>query len=222
MVAHHTRHKPQNLKIKELIDAGELGTHFNFMASCCSSAGLELQESDWRAQPDVNPGGPLLQCGIHTLDVLISFFGRVSRVAALIQDKVTPLPVDDNVSLLIEFASGVTGTFQTNYTTAYSHSLDILGQDAALHVREHITGMGQTQLYLQRRIRDLHEPWEMLRIPAAPVAGLPAGAGLLEQQFLAEIAGGTPCYENMRDSIDALKIVHAAVESSKNNRVVTF
>jgi predicted dehydrogenase len=204
---------------REMVLGGELGTVCNALFTCCSSAGLEQSAGDWRALPGKNPGGPLLQCGIHTLDQMLGTFGHAKRVCAMMQNSVTPHDVVDNTMTLFEFASGHQATFVCNYTTAYMHTHSYFGTRANLHVHSHITGLGQSQIYLQERARGPHELWRMLRIPDAGGYPDPHG-GVLERDFARQIREGAPDYANARDAAAALAVLEAAVESHETGRAV--
>ncbi|MHB9131611.1 MAG: Gfo/Idh/MocA family protein [Armatimonadota bacterium] len=222
MVGHHARLFPVARYVKEVLDSGKLGRICNAMLTCCSSGGLEQKAGDWRALPGRNPGGPMLQCGIHTLDTLLGIFGPIKQVMSMMQDDVTEFQVVDNTVTLLKFANGVQVTFVSNYTTAYMHTMDFFGTAGNLHIHEHITGLGQHEMYFQERARGPHEPWEALRIPSyAP--GYPDGhGGLLEKEFARQIRGSAPNYGNFDDAISALAIIEAAVESHETGRAVAI
>jgi len=214
MIGHHARHKPIAQLLKEHIERGVLGRVCNVVVTSCSSAGLAQEDGAWRTDGDQNPGGPMLQCGIHWLDTLLGTFGKVATISSFMQDDVTPGNVVDNTLTLLKFKSGVQATFVSNYTTAYLHTVDILGTKASLHLHEHITGLGQQEVYLQRRAQCIHEPWEALRIPSQGDYPDPHG-GVLERSFAEQIRTNRPDYGNLQDAIDALRIVHAAVQSHR-------
>lgn len=65
---------------------------------------LEQKRGDWRIKDGVNPGGPLLQCGIHIIDILLGWFGSVTKVSAMKQDDITDNSVTDNIISLIHLS----------------------------------------------------------------------------------------------------------------------
>jgi len=218
MVGHHARHEPSILKMKQEMEAGTLGRVCNILVTCCSSSGLVQQPGDWRAEPGQNPGGPLLHCGIHLLDVLRSLFGDVSSVSAIMQEEITSYEAIDNTLTLLEFENGVQAAVVCNYTTAYMHTLDIFGTRANLHHHQHITDLGREKLYLQVQREGPHEPWEKIEIPEESAVN--RHGGVLEKEFARQIRAQDFDYENLRESIAALRIVEAAVESHKSgNRI---
>ena len=80
MVGHHSRHGAIPNMIRDIHDSGQLGRLCNIVINSCSSAALNQTPGDWRALAGKNPGGPLLQCGIHTIDFLQGLLGPVARV----------------------------------------------------------------------------------------------------------------------------------------------
>ena len=171
MVGHHARFAPPMLKMKQEMESGALGRICNVLVTCCSSSGLEQKEGDWRAEPGANPGGPLLHCGIHLIDILLSFFGEVATVSAIMQEDVTSYEAIDNTLTLLHFKNGVQAAFVCNYTTAYMHTFDVFGTKGNLHHHQHITDLKQHELYFQPRKNGPHEPWEELEIPQDKDAG---------------------------------------------------
>jgi predicted dehydrogenase len=121
---------------------------------------------------------------------------------------------------LLQFVNGVQVARVSNYTTAYLHTIDFLGTKGNLHVREHITGLRQHEMYFQERARGEHEPWEALRIPVYEPGYPDDHGGILEKEFARQIRANAPDYRNFDDSISALAIVEAAVESHETGRAV--
>jgi len=219
MVGHHGRYSATSRLVKDILASGKLGRVCNVSATCCSGAGLVQRAGDWRAQAGKNPGGPLLQCGIHTIDFLLELFGPIESVHAVTQDDVTPFGVVDNALTLFDFANGTQVAFVCNYTTAYMHTMHFFGTKGNLHVQKHITGLGQEQVYFQPRGAGDHEPWEALTIPRDKSYPDDHG-GVLEKSFAAQIRSAKPCYDNLEAAIEALRIVHAAVASARAGRSV--
>ena len=216
MVGHHARFAPEFMLAKDIMESGQLGRVCNVVVMSCSSGGLTQKAGDWRTIPGQNPGGPLLQCGIHSIDTLLSWFGKIKRLSSFMQDNITEFEVVDNAMVMFEFENGVQATLISNYTTAYYHTVDILGTKAALHIRKHITGMGQTEVYLQKREEGLFEPWEQLRIPYT--GDYPDfHGGILEREFARQIRNSVPDYSNLEDAVNALRLVHSAVASDADN-----
>jgi predicted dehydrogenase len=217
LVGHHARHGAVLRFVTQLVQEGRLGRLCNALATCCSSVALKVDDAAWRKDGQTNPGGPLLQCGVHLIDYLLALLGPATRVASMMQDDITSRDAVDNSVTLIEFAGGVQAALVCNYATAYMHTIDLFGTDANLHVHEHISGLGQAEVYLQPRAAGEHEEWERLDVPRDP-AYPDSHGGVLERAFAAQIRDGAPDYTNAADAVAALRIVHAAVASHRERR----
>ncbi len=219
MVAHHARLHPYVSLVKKNLSKGRMGRICNGLFTCCSSGGMLQKKGNWRIEPGQNPGGPMLQCGIHAIDTLVYLFGPIKKVTAMARADITEFDVIDNVISIIEFLNGVQFTIVCNYTSAYMHTMDIFGSKANLHIHKMITGLGQTQMYFQKRATGPHEPWLALRIPERNDYPDPHG-GLLEKEFARQIKDGIPDYTNLSEAIHALEVVEAIVESNKSGKEV--
>jgi predicted dehydrogenase len=100
------------------------------------------------------------------------------------------------------------------------HSRDYFGTKGNLHTREHISGLGQKEMYLQPRARGDHEPWEALRISSKDRKYPDAHGGILEKGFADQILKQKYDYSNLDDAIEALKIIEAAEKSHKTGKAV--
>lgn len=211
VVGHHARYAPALRLIETCLGEGKIGRLCNIQICSCSSAGLEQEPGDWRIEPGRNPGGPLLQCGIHTIEFLIGCLGPVKTIFATCQADITSFDVIDNALTIMEFENGVQVSFVCNYTTAYLHTMHFCGTTGNLHLHQHITNIGAAQVYFQPRMRGQHEPWQELAIPTDPNRA--DGPSRLETMFAQQVRSGSKCYRNALDAIDALRVVHAAVKS---------
>jgi len=143
----------------------------------------------------------------------------VRRVAAMCQDNITPHRVEDNYMVMLEFAGGVQATLMSNYTTGYLHTMHWMGSAGNLHLHEHITHLGQCDLFYQRRMEGECEPWETMAIPNDP--SYPDDhAGTLEKEFAQQIRLRQPKYDNLEQAIDVLQVVDAAIRSAATGRFI--
>lgn len=221
MVGHHARLRPAIRMIQQTIEQGKLGRLCNVIIASCSSRGVTGDPREWRFDDRRNPGGPLLHCGVHTLDILLGILGPVRRVAAMCQDDITPHKVENNYMVLLEFANGVQASLTSNYTTGYLHTMHWMGVDANLHLHEHITHLGQCDLFYQRRRTGDCEPWEAVALPNDPSYPDDHG-GVLEKSFARQILHRQPHYDNLEQAIAVMEVLEAAVSSARTGRFVTL
>ena len=84
-------------------------------------------------RPADSPGGALTAVGVHLLDHMIEFGGRVRDV--LCATKLYGAgPADDTTTILLRFAGGVTGTIFCSVATATNFSFTVYGTKALAEV----------------------------------------------------------------------------------------
>jgi predicted dehydrogenase len=109
------RLKPDVLKMKELVDAGTLGTPI------LASGRVKWYrpppyygDSRWRGTFALDGGGALINQAIHTLDLLLYLFGPIASVDARTATRLHDIEVEDTVVATLEFLSGALGTFEAS------------------------------------------------------------------------------------------------------------
>lgn len=125
--AHNRRFLPAVAEISEWIETGRLGDVLHIEGNFSSNYGYRLKEGMWRASPDETIAGGMTGMGIHQLDLMILFGGKIARLQAKGRRQTLNIPVEDNVTLLADFANGATGTFTTLITTSPIWRLRVLG-----------------------------------------------------------------------------------------------
>ncbi|HMJ43745.1 MAG TPA: Gfo/Idh/MocA family oxidoreductase, partial [Pseudolabrys sp.] len=95
-VGHSARLLAGICKIRDAIDAGELGRVAFIEANFSNERALELTPETWRWYKAKAPGGPLSQLAIHQFDVLHYLGGEIAE-ASSIASKLSPVgaEVDD-------------------------------------------------------------------------------------------------------------------------------
>ena len=131
MVGHGFRRLGAARRAKELV--GELGTVV--LAEANFSLPGKLPPTAWRAQRARNPGGPIMQLGIHHVDTLAYLLGPVDRTSGRFARVHTPAEIDDVGVATLEFASGALGVVTGSYVSPHVFSLRVLGSDGVLDYR---------------------------------------------------------------------------------------
>jgi predicted dehydrogenase len=120
------RFHPSVVELRERLGRGELGAVVAMVAQHTTSTGQFIPPENWRAQPDEAPGGALTAVGVHSLDHMIEFAGRVCD-AHCVTARYVPGPSDDTTTVLLRFASGATGTIFCSVATATNFSFALYG-----------------------------------------------------------------------------------------------
>jgi 1,5-anhydro-D-fructose reductase (1,5-anhydro-D-mannitol-forming) len=113
-VAYYRRAYPKVQRAKQLLEAGAIGKPVLAELTCHSwFDGKEYDGSDhgrhWLVDPAKAGGGPLYDIASHRIDVLNFLFGQPQRVSAHLSNVVHHYEVEDNATVMIDYANGVRG-----------------------------------------------------------------------------------------------------------------
>ncbi|HWY21036.1 MAG TPA: Gfo/Idh/MocA family oxidoreductase [Candidatus Acidoferrum sp.] len=113
-VAYYRRSYPKVHRAKQLLDAGVIGKPV--VAELTSHGWFDGKERDenasdrsWLIDPAKAGGGPLYDIASHRIDVLDFLFGQPLRVSAHLSNAVHHYAVEDNATVMIDYAEGVRG-----------------------------------------------------------------------------------------------------------------
>jgi 1,5-anhydro-D-fructose reductase (1,5-anhydro-D-mannitol-forming) len=106
-VAYYRRSYPKLQRAKQLL-AGAIGRPV--VAELTSHGWFDGKGSrSWLVDPAKAGGGPLFDIASHRIDVLNFLFGQPLQVTAQLSNVVHHYPVEDNATVMIEYAGGVRG-----------------------------------------------------------------------------------------------------------------
>jgi 1,5-anhydro-D-fructose reductase (1,5-anhydro-D-mannitol-forming) len=107
-VAYYRRCYPKVQRAKQLLAAGAIGEPVS--AELSSHMWFDGTGSrSWLVDPAKAGGGPLFDIASHRIDVLNFLFGQPLRVTAQLSNVVHHYPVEDNATVIVEYADGVRG-----------------------------------------------------------------------------------------------------------------
>ena len=129
-VGHNRRRQPANRRIKEMIDAGELGMIHYAEANLSYAKGLNPR-GGWRGTREESPLGGMTGLGVHMVDNLIYLLGAPSRVAGFSNKVIAVGNLDDVTSATIEFESGVLAQLGTSMVIPNIARTAVWGTEAA-------------------------------------------------------------------------------------------
>ncbi len=108
-VAYYRRMYPKVNRAKRLIEEGAIG-RVVFAEATAHSWFPEAEAKDaWRADPKMSGGGPLYDIASHRIDLMNYLFGRPRRATGQVSNAVHHYAVEDNATVMIEYAGGVRG-----------------------------------------------------------------------------------------------------------------
>lgn len=108
-VAYYRRAYPKLRRAKQLLDAGAIGKPVFAELTCHEWRDAEGSHRSWLVDPAKAGGGPLYDIASHRIDVLNFLFGEPQRAVGYLSNAVHHYPVEDNATVMIDYAGGVRG-----------------------------------------------------------------------------------------------------------------
>ena len=125
-VGYCRRFLPSVAEIRDRLRDGRLGTVISMVAQHTTSTGQFIPPDNWRAAPEEAPGGALTAVGVHSLDHMIEFAGRVRDVRCVTARHI-PGPSDDTTTVMLHFENGASGLIFCSVATATNFSFTLYG-----------------------------------------------------------------------------------------------
>jgi len=118
-VAYYRRALPRFRKVKELVDAGEIGpVRYVEVTLAQPDRTADAGELPWRVQPEIAGGGLFVDLASHTLDFLDFLLGPVRQARGFADNQGGAYPAEDIVSAAFRFESGVQAVGTWCFTAA--------------------------------------------------------------------------------------------------------
>jgi predicted dehydrogenase len=111
-VAYYRRTLPGFLKIKNLIEAGEIGKprFSTFQIFNYPSEDEKAGKLPWRVKPEISGAGHFFDLGSHQLDYLDFVFGPIQKVSSIAVNQANNYAAEDFVSASFLFRDNLVGT----------------------------------------------------------------------------------------------------------------
>ena len=126
-VGYCRRFHPSVVEIRTRLKDGRLGAVVSMVAQHTTSTGQFIPPDNWRAAPEEAPGGALTAVGVHSLDHMIEFGGRVRDVQCATARYIDHGPSDDTTTVMLRFESGATGLIFCSVATATNFCFTLYG-----------------------------------------------------------------------------------------------
>jgi xylose dehydrogenase (NAD/NADP) len=133
MVGHAFRRLGAARRVGELVAEGALGRVV--LAEATLSLPGALTPNKWRAHRERNPGGPLMQLGIHHVDTLASWLGAPVAASGRFARVETDADIDDVGIAALEMASGSLAAVTGSYVSPKTFAIRLSGTRAVLEYR---------------------------------------------------------------------------------------
>jgi predicted dehydrogenase len=131
------RFKGDLIRVKKWLDSGLLGKPILADARVKWFRPPEYYgHSSWRGTLRMDGGGALINQAIHTVDLLLWFFGDVVRVQAQKKTAFHQIEAEDMLVALLEFANGATGVFQATTLAypGYPRRVELTGEEGTITI----------------------------------------------------------------------------------------
>jgi predicted dehydrogenase len=206
------RHHPAIWKAKELFDSGEFGEPI-FGRCAYGICGRPGYEKEWRANPSIVSGGQFMEQGIHAVDLFRWFLGDFQHITGLTATKFFDIsPLEDNGFALLQTDAGVTVSIHSSLTQWKNlFQFEIFGSDGYFRVEGLGGGYGNEKLIIAKR--DFNAPFteEIIEYRGTDTSWLEEW-----KEFVASIEERREPLGNGKDGLEAIKIVNAVYQSSRN------
>lgn len=138
-VAYYRRYLPYFQRVKEIITNGVVGKIINVQIRfSVPPRDLDYKSTDhlpWRLQPDVAGGGYFYDLAPHQLDLIQELFGVITRAHGYCANRAHLYNVEDTVSAVFEFESGVVGSGSwcfIGHQSAKEDCIEVIGDKGML------------------------------------------------------------------------------------------
>ncbi|MGQ9609653.1 MAG: Gfo/Idh/MocA family protein [bacterium] len=226
-----SRTTPLNKRIKDIIDKGRLGKLIGIHALLPwyrEQSYYQGIHGSWKGTWNLDGGGSLMNQGVHTVDLIQWFGGRVKSVFGAFDVFAHDIEAEDKTVAVIKFENGALGTLMTT-TCAYpglSQYILIHG-DAGTIVKEE----DQLQTWKIKGPNEKEEEAEMLSLygpkekrgsttASDPMAvGASGHVGIIEDMVKAIIEDREPMI-TIESAKHAVEIVNAIYESGRTGKEI--
>jgi predicted dehydrogenase len=220
------RTEPRYLKIQKLIQDGELGTlvRINWIITDWYRTEAYYASGGWRATWKGEGGGVLLNQCLHQLDTLQWLVGMPARVRGFCQlGRFHNIEVEDNVTIVIEWAGGATGVFVSSTgESPGTNRFEIVGTRGKVVLENNKLNFTRNEADMIEFSRSAKtgfakpETWNV----DIPFENAPGPHAILMQNFVDAILDGTPLAVPGAEGIHSVELANVMLYSSLTNATV--
>jgi predicted dehydrogenase len=200
-VGHNRRYLPGARRMKEMVEAGELGQVLHIEASYAGNGAFSRPPTHWRSKREEMPCGGVAPMALHVVDTFTWILGPVAKLACLSKRQVSPVDIDDTCACLFELQSGVTGFLSSLMAGPMASRLRICGSKGSVEARSNWSEITFTPL-------DASQPEVRLSY---------AGDDTLQQELVAldaAVAGKAPYPVRPQEALRNVAVMETMLKSS--------
>lgn len=222
------RTDPYYLKIRQLVQAGELGAVQRIQWTITDWFRTEAyySTSSWRATWRGEGGGVLLNQATHNLDLFQWMFGMPARVRAICQfGRYHAIEVEDDVTALMEYPTGATATFITSTGEAPgTNRLEVAGDRGRLVYENNRLEFVRNELPAREFSRSSTQSYAVPPQTRQEFT-FPDHGGqhvAILQNFTEAICNGAPLLAPAAEGVGAVELANAMLWSSLTGKAVAL
>jgi predicted dehydrogenase len=209
------RFHPSLAALRARVQDGRLGNVIAMVAQHTTSTAQFVALDNWRAAPEEAPGGALTAVGVHALDHMIEFAGRVRDVRC-VTARNYPGRSDDTTTIMLRFSSGATGQIFCSVATATNFEFTLYGTNGFAE----ISRPDMSRL----RFAPMAATAPTGRVPSPPDEIFEhSGFDTLRAElaaFALAVRGGNPYPVPLDDVLHGMAVFDALVYSAKTGDIV--
>jgi predicted dehydrogenase len=128
-VAYYRRMLPYFVKVRQLIEEGEIGriTSVNIILhQPPNERDYKRDKTNWRVDPEIAGAGYFYDLASHQFDFLDQMLGPIKTAKGISGNSLNLYDAEDNVQAVFEFESGIIGNGSWNFTTSKQDKIDLI------------------------------------------------------------------------------------------------
>ncbi len=220
------RTDPYYIKLRELIQAGELGKvrRINWIITNWFRTAAYYASGGWRATWAGEGGGVLLNQCPHNLDLWQWLFGLPSKVRAHCQvGRYHNIEVEDDVTAFLEYPDGTTGVFITSTGEAPgTNRLEVTGERGRVVIENDRFLFTRNEVEMSEFSRTTPQAFAAPAIwnVEIPVSGHGGQHGEILDNFTRAVLDKTPLIAPAAEGLRSVELANAMILSSCTGRTV--
>jgi len=133
MVGHNTRRRQVFRRAKALLAEQRIGEIVAVEANLSRPAGLQAGLPAWKADRRTCALLPMMQLGIHFVDIVEYLIGPIERVSCFAGNIAMPNQVFDSTAAILQLKSGIPVSLTSYYVSADAYFVRIYGTKGTIH-----------------------------------------------------------------------------------------
>ena len=153
-VGHNRRFSSVFNYLKKLNNQKKIGKILHIDANFSASGALNYKKNFWRANRKESPGGAIAGLGIHMIDLMCFFGGKIKSVQSLVKRYAINVNMDDTTSAIFEFNNKCTGNLTSIFACPYISTFNVYG--TKINIFSQIDGNKITIVNKKGKVKNLN------------------------------------------------------------------